>query len=300
MVDLNSIRGIGAKTAQSLKAAGIESGEDLAAADPDAVQEAGLSETQAEKLIQRAGEKTITIQSTSDRQAEYDSRDVISTGIDALDEMLGGGFEEEVIAAAYGRSGSGKTQLGLYALVTAVQQTGDPAVYIETERDRFRPSRLRDFCDDEEVLDKIHVIRAYDLEDQYNAYGKVAEAFDTLSLLVVDSFTARFRLTAEFEGRENLGARAKHFRKHLNRLEELGKEMSCPIYLSCQVSSNPDQYGRPETIYGSTVFVHMATYFLYLSPDAGDLRSIALENHPARADHEIQINITGDGIVGIG
>lgn len=299
MVELNSIRGVGEKTAQSLKSGGIEDGEDLAQSSIDDLKAVGISDTQAEKLIQRAGEKTISIQSTMDRQKEYDSRETISTGIPELDDMVGGGFEEEAIIAAYGRPSSGKTQCGLFAMVNAVEQTGDPAVYIETEKDRFRPERLKQFTDDEEVLSKIHAIRAYDLDDQYNAYGKIAEAFDTVSLVVVDSFTARFRLAEQFEGRENLGKRAQEFRRHLNRLEQLGKEMNCPIYLSCQVSANPDQYGKSEFIYGSMVFQHMANYLLHLRPDAGDLRAIELENHPARADDEIQINITETGVIGI-
>lgn len=299
MVELNSIRGVGDRTAETLESAGIENGEDLAQSTPEDLEQVGIGESKANKLIRRAGEKTISIQSTFDREAEYEERETISSGIPELDKMIGGGFEEECIVAAYGQPSSGKTQCGLFAMVNAVKETGDPAVYVETEKDRFRPERLKHFTDDDEVLENIHAIRAYDLEDQYNAYGTIMEEFDTLSLLVVDSFTARFRLAEKFEGRQNLGARASEFRKHLNRLEELGKELRCPVYLSCQVSPNPDQYGRQETIYGSTLFQHMANYLLHLASSAGDLRKIELENHPSKADDEIEINITGDGIIGI-
>lgn len=299
MISLNAIRGIGGKTVERLEAAGIDSAEELANIDVETLEGVGISEKNAKKFITRASEKTITIHSSADRQAKYDSRESVSTGIPALDDMIGGGFEEEALIAGYGKSGVGKSQIAFYAMVNAVEQTGDPAVYIETEKDRFQPKRLKQLANDKSVVEDIHVVEAYTLEDQYNAYGRIAEAFDTLSLLVVDSFTARFRLTEQFEGRQNLGKRANEFHKHLNKLEDVSESLSCPVYLSCQASSNPDQYGRSTFIYGSAAFAHMASYFLYLSPSAGDLRSIALENHPAKPESEIQINITESDIIGL-
>lgn len=299
MQDISSIKGVGEKTVQTLKSGDITSVEELADTDIETLTDLGMSEKRARKFRSKAKENTINIQMAADRQEEFNNRETIPTGIDELNNMVNGGFEEQELIAAYGGSGSGKTQVGLQSIVNAVESTGDPAVYIETERDRFRPKRVLQMAESDDILDKIAVVRAYNLEDQLNSYGKVMEAFDELSLLVVDSFTAQFRLEEEFEGRSNLGKRSVEFRKHLNKLEEVVEALNCPIYLSCQVSSNPERYKKDEFIYGATIFIHMATYFLHMSAGTGDLRAIELENHPAEPNDEIEINITEGGIIGM-
>lgn len=296
---LSEVKGVGPKTEKKLKSAGIESIEELASLGVSDLKNAGISEKKGRNLIQRAGEETVTIQSAEERENEYSQRDAISTGIPKLDEIIGGGLEQESLVAAYGQTGSGKTQVSFHTIVNAVHDTGKPAVYIETERDRFRPERLRQLAPDESVIDDIHVVRAYSLDEQMNAYGKVMNAFDDLSIVVVDSFTARFRMEEAFDGRENLGKRSTEFKRHLNALEELADSLEIPVLLCCQVYGNPDRYGGREDIYGSSIFAHMASYYLHLKPAGGDLRSVEVENHPGQPDKEIRLNIGTDEILGL-
>lgn len=293
------IEGVGPATEDKLAAAGVVSLQDLADAEVEVIVDHGITESKAEDLIQRAAESVVTVQSSHQRAAEYDERENVTTGIDELDDLLGGGLEEEAIVAAYGRNASGKTQVAFNVMTHAVEQTGESAVYIETERDRFRPERLEQLAPNEDVLDDIYSIRAYSLDEQLNAYGTVMNNFDDVSVVVVDSFTGRFRLSERFDGRASLGERAEEFRKHLNAIEELAAEKSCPVYLSCQISGNPDQFSSDERLYGSTLFSHTATCFLHLTP-SGDLREVELENHPSLPEDTIAINITESGIVGIG
>ena len=54
------------------------------------------------------------------------------TGIDGLDEMLGGGVPEKSITLLCGGPGAGKTILTLQYMMTAVKR-GEPCVYVSLE-----------------------------------------------------------------------------------------------------------------------------------------------------------------------
>jgi len=298
---LEEIQGIGPANLTKLKEAGVKDIESLATATVDELVEAGISEASSKKFIKRAQRDAVLIQSASQRQAMYDSRTMVTSGIDELDNMIGGGFAEGSIVAIYGGSGSGKTQLTFNCIVNAVKETGLPAVYIETEKHRFSPRRLKQLAgeDDDFVDSMIHVIPAYSLDQQMNAYHKIMSEFDKLAIVAVDSFTARFRMAEQFEGRGNFSERSQVFKRHLIALEELGEICECPIILPCQIYQNPGGYGASEQIYGATIFVHMASYMIRCKKSTGDMRKLMLENHPEYADDEIYIRIMDEGILGM-
>ena len=301
---LDELEGVGATTIKKLGEIGIVDMNALAKADPEFIADAniGISLSRAKEFVLQAKQNAVIIQTASDRQADYDARGHVSTGIPLLDEMLGGGFEERALIAAYGGTGSSKTQLAFQSMVSAVEQTKMPAIYIETEPDRFRPNRIKQFITDEEVLDRFeelfYVIPAYSLDQQFTAYGSISNAFDKASIVVVDSFTARFRLSDRFENRAQYGERGQEFKRHLNALENLAFHLECPILLTAQVYGNPDAYGASEAIYGASIFMHMASYFLYLKQSTGNLRKLRLENHPEFPNKEIYLDITETGIIG--
>ncbi|PSQ45443.1 DNA repair protein RadB, partial [Halobacteriales archaeon SW_6_65_15] len=56
----------------------------------------------------------------------------ISTGCDALDDLLGGGIERGTVTQVYGAPGAGKTNVALSTAVE-VAASGGTAVYIDTE-----------------------------------------------------------------------------------------------------------------------------------------------------------------------
>lgn len=301
---ISELDGVGAKTVKAFNSIGIKDMDDLAKADPDEIASAdiGVSTSRAKEFVRQAKQNAVIIQSAGSRQEDYDARGHVSTGIPLLDEVLGGGFEERALIAAYGSTGSAKTQLAFQSMVSAVEQTGLPAVYIETEPDRFRPNRIKQFITDEEVMenfdDLFYVVKAYSLDQQFAAYASVQKAFDEVCLVVVDSFTARFRLSDRFESRAQFSERSQEFKKHLNALETMAFHLECPVLLTAQVYGNPDMYGANESIYGASIFMHMASYFLYLKKSTGEMRKLRLENHPEFPNQELYLQITENGILG--
>lgn len=297
--EITDIKGVGQKTKKKIKSAGIENLNDLAQSEVEDLEEVGVSNQKASKMIKRAREANLLVQTTSERQSEYDSRETISTGIPELDEVVGGGWESENIINVYGKTGTGKTQLSFQSLVAAVEDTGRPAVYIETERNRYRPNRVRQLANNKEDVDKISTIGAYSLDDQLNAYSKVKQEFPDVSLVVVDSFNSRFRLSSEFDGRGSLSSRSEEIGKHISAIEEMAVSMECPVILTAQIYDSPSMYGKSSIVYGGNVYLHAVSYMVRLEKSTGDLISATVENHPEFRESEIHINIGESEIVGI-
>lgn len=298
VTEISEIKGVGSRTLEKLESVGIENLNHLADADIEQVIEAGISEQKAEKMIQRAKESNLSVQTASERQKEYDSRNTVSSGIEELDEIIGGGYEAENVINIFGRSGSGKTQLSFQSCISAVQETGNPAVYIETERNRFRPNRVKELADDESVVDDIYVVPAYSLDDQLNSYSKVQEEFPNAGIVVVDSFNSRFRLGGDFDGRGTLSSRSELIGKHIREIEKMASELSSPVILTSQIYDSPTQYGKSDIPWGGNLFAHSVTYNLRIKPATGDLHEVTVEGHPEFGEESVNLNI-GEKIIGI-
>jgi len=297
--NLTDIDGLGNKNAQKLRNAGVSDLEDLAECDPAEIAEtaSNLSESRIRGFKNEAKRNAVTIMTGDDVADEYDNLTKVSTGIDNLNDILGGGWESGFLVALAGETGSGKTQISFQALGEAVQEYDLPAVYIETERGRYRGNRIREMYD-EDVQSKVYKIPAYGLDQQEMAYEKVKEEFgpNDISCVVVDSFTARFRMSDQFTGREDLPDRSTVMSRHLDKLDELAAVCDVPVLLTCQISANPSQYGGPHSVYGGTLMHHMVNFVLMMKSRQGALSEVELRNHPEVEDQEFGIQITEDGV----
>lgn len=295
--EITDLSGIGSGTEEKLGKLGIESLDDLAKANPSVVvgEDVSISESRMESFINRAKEHTIQILSGDEVQKKYQERGTISTGIEKLDDRLEGGFENQEIVAVGGGTGSGKTQLGFYMSGQAVQQTGKPALYIETEPDRYRGGRIEEMFG-EQIQSDVLKIEAHSLDQQMMAYRAAKNQIDELSFVVVDSFTSRFRLSEKFDDRSQLSERNSEFRKHLNAIESMAKVADVPVLLMCQVYANPTQYGGSTVLYGSSLMMHMVAYVLMLKGKSGQLTRMKANNHPRSGEFELVLQITENGL----
>lgn len=297
-MDLGELKGVGAVSEERLNEAEIESIDALAQADAETISEnSGMSEKKANTLIRRAKKNGVVIQSGDDVIQEYEAKRKIPTGMEGFDDSLEGGWREGDIVAIGGESGSGKTQISFHSCVRAVEETGEPAVYIETEEGRYSPKRLKQFVrteegyDPEEIQDKIFRIRAYDLEQQELAYDKVANELDKASLIVVDSFSANFRGAEEFDDRSGLNSRASVTRDHLKGIRAAAKATNAPALVTAQVYANPSMYSADEAIYGGSVFYHTINFLVYLRDGQGTFTEASILNHYELPEVEYQVNI---------
>jgi RecA/RadA recombinase len=293
-MELNDLKGVGKVTEERLREAGVTSLDELANAEVSDLEDAGMSENKATTLVRRANKETVIIDTGQDVVDEMESKDNIPTGMEVLDKHIQGGFREGHMVAAAGETGSGKTQLAFQAMVSAVEATGNPAIYIETEPGRYSPSRLNQLANEDDTQKKIYRIEAYDLDQQELAYEKIRDDDTDYSLIVVDSFTANFRLSEQYEGRGSLSERSADMGHHISSLRDAVDTHDCATLITAQVYGNPSQYASGTPIYGGSLFLHSVNYIVMMSQDRGSLRKATIMNHPEVPEEEVYINITDD------
>lgn len=297
--ELGDLDGVGPKTEDSLNDNGISSIEDLAKADIEDITGSGMSASRAKDLQYTAKQNTVTIQTGVEVQEEYDNKNKIKSNIPKLDDSLEGGFEENAVISVWGESGTGKSQLAQKLLVEGYEQTGKPAIIIETEKDRFRPKRIEKLASKKDTVENIHRVKAYSIDQQYSSYGKIIDYFDEASVVVVDSLTARIRLSSDFDGRQTLSQRSDEIGKHLIKMEEVAERLECPVVFTNQAYRNPDSYGKSVLQYGGAKIKHTAQFFIQMSEAKGELFEAEVQQHPSTGNNSVLIDIGDNDITGV-
>jgi DNA repair protein RadA len=174
-------------------------------------------------------------------------------------------------------------------------------IYIDTEN-TFRPERIKQMAeayelDADEVLNKIHVARAYNSSHQMLLVDKAKELSKEfpVRLLVVDSLTSHFR--AEYVGRGALADRQQKLNKHMHALLRWGDLYNGVVVVTNQVSSKPDAFfGDPTRPIGGHIVGHTATFRLYLRKSKGGKRIARLIDSPHLPEGEAVFNVSEVGI----
>lgn len=308
--NINDLPGVGPAIAEKLNESGYEDLMSIAVTSPKALSEvADIGETTAAKIIQAArkladvgGFETGIELLERRKQIDY-----ITSGSESFNELLGGrGFESQSITELFGEFGSGKTQIA-HQLCVNVQLNKEQGgldshvFYIDTEN-TFRPDRIKQMCgpyelDPEEVLDKIHVARAYNSNHQMLLVEKAMELSKEFSskLLIVDSLTSHFR--AEFVGRGALADRQQKLNKHMHDLLKWADRTNGIVIVTNQVAAKPDAFfGDPTRAIGGHIVGHTSTFRLYLRKSKGGKRIARLIDSPHLPEGEAVFNVSEIGI----
>jgi len=336
--ELQDLPGVGPATAEKLRDNGFDSYQSLAVASPGELSNtADVGESSAADIIQAAREAADVggFETGSDVLERREQIGKLTWGVDAVDELLGGGVETQSITEVYGEFGSGKSQV-THQLSVTVQLPREhgglegSAIFVDSE-DTFRPERIDDMVrglsdevleasleqrgiegdvDDEEtlealvedVLDKIHVAKAFNSNHQIllaeKAQELASESQDSdwpVRLLSVDSLTAHFR--AEYVGRGELADRQQKLNKHLHDLMRIGDLNNTAVLVTNQVASNPDSFfGDPTQPIGGNILGHTSTFRIYLRKSKNDKRIVRLVDAPNLADGEAVMRVQEAGL----
>jgi len=319
-MSLRDVEGIGEKSEARLKEHGILSVEDLAASQPAVVSKIlGVSVLKARQIISSAKQllfsREVLVKTASEFE-DWISENVIRipTGCRSLDEALGGGVPTRSITTLTGPYGSGKTQMAKTLLVNALALVGGKAAWIETEPGTFSPKRVREIASARGVevsLDDIYVVPADRVTTPHQqllayeaVYKKVKDSGEQLSIMVVDSFTARFRAT--FTGRESLPLRGEEMGRHIGLLELIAADTGAAVVLTSQVMGVPDIGEQLETkmrtgghtrrMYGGTMLEHGSALILYLDKAATGRWEATVVDSPENPTRTVEFRITERGV----
>ncbi|BBN19794.1 hypothetical protein Mp_8g13710 [Marchantia polymorpha subsp. ruderalis] len=239
----------------------------------------GLSENKIEKILE-AADKLVSIGFVTGNDILNKRKTVvhITTGCQALDELLGGGIETMCITEAFGEFRTGKTQIA-HTLCVSTQLPicmgggNGKVAYIDTEG-TFRPDRVipiaeRFGMDPNAVLDNI-----------------------------VDSIIALFRV--DFSGRGELAERQQKLAQMLSRLIKIAEEFNVAVYVTNQVIADPGGgtfMADPKKPAGGHVLAHAATVRLSLRKGKGEQRICKVFDAPNLPESEAVFQIAAGGII---
>ncbi len=303
---VQDLPGVGAATAEKLVDSGYGNIMSIAVASPgELVDTAGVSEAAARKMINFArNQLDMGFESGEELLKRRKRVDKIKTSSEALDNLLGGGFETSSITECFGEYGSGKTQIGHILAVNCQKQDPDAvAVYIDTEN-TFRPERIAQLAkgaglEPEKVLKNIKVARAYNSDHQMLLAEKVEDLITKQNLkvrvVIVDSLTAHFR--AEFIGRGTLAERQQKLNKHMHILLKLADMHNVCVYVTNQVMAKPDVFfGDPTQAIGGHIVAHASTFRIYLRKGKKGSRVAKLVDSPNMPEGEAGFFVTEGGL----
>ena len=308
-VSIEDLPGVGPATAEKLKEAGFDEVLARAVKSPaDLAEQAELGEAVAGKII-NAAKKMANIGGFVSGGALLERRrevQKLSSKVQSIDDLLGGGFETQALVEVYGAFGSGKTQIGHQLAVNTILPLSQGGLngevfYIDTE-DTFRPERIAQMAeavgmDPQDALDRIHVARAYNSAHQMllvDEIKRMAKSID-VKLVIVDSLTSHFR--AEYVGRGMLASRQQKLNKHLKELKQLSDVQNALILVTNQVMSNPAAlWGDPTKAIGGHIVGHASTFRLYLRKSKGGRRIARLIDSPNLPEGEAVFTVTAEGL----
>ena len=306
---IEDLPGVGPATAEKLREAGFDDLLALAVMSPgDLADQAELGEAVATKIIGGAKKMANIGGFVSGGALLERRREVLklTSKVESIDDLLGGGFETQALVEVYGAFGSGKTQIGHQLAVNCtlpLEEGGfdGDVFYIDTE-DTFRPERITQMArghglDPEQVMSRIHVARAYNSAHQMLLVDEIKRMSKGLNvkMIIVDSLTSHFR--AEFIGRGMLANRQQKLNRHLKDLKQLADVNNALVLVTNQVHSKPDaMWGDPTKPVGGHVRAHASTFRLYLRKAKGGRRIARLVDSPNLPDGECVYQVTQEGL----
>jgi DNA repair protein RadB len=218
------------------------------------------------------------------------STERLPSGSEALDRLLGGGYEHRVITQLYGEAATGKSTLAVLATVQALR-TGRSVVYIDTEG--FSAERLRQIAGDEAdtLAERLFLYEPLDLAEQ----GVMIANADAIlrsrpaALIVVDSATALYR-QEDLDDNEAL----RLLTRQMLHLLGLSRRHDLPVLVTNQVYMDP---GRDRVVgLGGSALEHISKAIVRLEK-VNERRRAVLAKHRSRPEGgRFEFEITGAGI----
>jgi len=155
---------------------------------------------------------------------------MISTGLEKLDEFLSGGIPKGVIVDIFGGNGTGKTQLLLQLSINSIKNGGN-VLFLDTTGG-FRPERILEIQKQSsiefDILEKITVSRITNTSEQIKSIKNLQK--NDFSLIIVDNVTDLF--SYEYQKDESIFEKNTLFTRYMHELSNFAITNKIPIVVT--------------------------------------------------------------------
>ncbi|MBS3136700.1 DNA repair and recombination protein RadB [Candidatus Woesearchaeota archaeon] len=220
----------------------------------------------------------------------------ISSGSDAFDSFLEGGYEKDIVTTLYGPPGSGKTTLCMLASISQARDR-KKVIYIDTEGG-FSLERMQQLAGSEfdSLFSYIVLLKPTTFEEQDKGLKKLKDMVSPkIGLIVVDTMTIFYRLELALD---------KGIRKANNKLiwqvsylNEIARKNGIPVIATNQVYS--DFKNRDEVkMVGGDILKYSSKCLISLKSLARNKRKAVIISHRSIPEgKEEDFAIINEGII---
>jgi len=215
-----------------------------------------------------------------------------------LDELLNGGFENDVITTIYGPAGSGKTNICILSAINVAKQ-GGKVIFIDTEGG-FSTERAKQICGEntEEILNRIFFLQPTDFKEQQQAFEKLKDLVDDdVKLIVVDTISMLYRL--EMGKTTDVYGINAALGRQIADLTQITRKKKIPVLIANQVYAdfeNPDGVkivGGDILKYGSKCLIELQ------SGHKGVRKATLIKHRSLPQSKEVIFRIVNEGLVNV-
>jgi DNA repair protein RadB len=198
----------------------------------------------------------------------------VSSGVDFLDVLLDGGYDNDVITTIYGPPGSGKTN---FCLMAMSKISDKKILYVDTEGS-FSIARFKQICPNyEDVLSRTIFLTPTTYEEQREAFDMMKRVVDEkFGLIIIDSIASLYRL--ELAASSDVQNVNRMLGLHMAMLTEVSRKNKIPVLMTNQVYADFEDRERTRTI-GGDIMKYWSRAMLEISRLKGDLRKITIVKH---------------------
>ncbi len=220
----------------------------------------------------------------------------IKSGCDAIDSLIGGGFERGCITEIYGEAGSGKTNICLQLAIN-VAKSGKRVIYIDTEG--VSMERFQQLGGNEDVARNILFYQVYKFSQQREVIEravKLVEQKGDIPLIIIDSLTEFYR--AEWGVGEDTSSKRSSLAWQLSLLSSVARRKNIAVVVTNQVYMDTNT-GELKPIGGHTLH-HNAKTIIHLKKIGNGYREAVLVKHRSREEGKVaRFVIREDGLYGV-
>ena len=224
----------------------------------------------------------------------------IPTGSKILDNLLGGGYEKDIITTVYGPAGSGKTNLCLLCAMNTTRNK-KKVIYIDTENN-FSVERFKQICESinqnyAKLLNDIVFLRPSTFDEQKKTFEKLKEVFNNkIGLIIFDSIAMLYRL--EMGKNEDIYEVNRDLGMQLAYLKQIASKKHIPVLITNQVYADFEDKDKVNLVGGDLLkYGSKCLLELQITPSGNRLCIIKKHRHLPE-NKQITFKIVEGGILG--